>query len=179
MKHTLTLLVPAAALVLAACGGDDPSVSIESAWARNSPTASDRGAVYFEVTADEADTLLAASVDSSIAGSVEIHEMVAMEGDGDMDEMDDMDGEMGSDMDDMNDDMNDDTGAEAMMTMQEMTAGLPLPEGETVELKPGSYHVMLLDLADPLEIGDEFDVTLSFENSDDVTLEVPVLETAP
>lgn len=175
MKRELILLVPAAALVFAACGGDD-QISVDGAWARTSPAATDRGAVYFEVTADEADTLVGATVDDSIAGAAEIHEMVMADMGDDMDEsmddMDDMDDEAGSDMD-----MSDDT--EVPMTMQEMTSGLPLPAGETVVLEPGSYHVMLLDLVEPLETGDEFEVTLSFADGDDLTIEVPVLETAP
>jgi copper(I)-binding protein len=65
------------------------------------------------------------------------------------------------------------------MVMQEMTDGLPLPAGETVSLAPGGYHIMLLDLVEPLETGDEFEVTLDFENADDVTLTVTVSETAP
>jgi copper(I)-binding protein len=41
---------------------------------------------------------------------------------------------------------------------------LPLPAGKTVELKPGSYHVMLMDLARPLKEGDVVPVTLTFED---------------
>lgn len=174
MKRTFTLLI--ATLAMAACGSDGASISIDGEWARTSPAASDRGAVYFEVTADEADTLLTASVDPSIAGAAEIHQMVMMETDGDPDDA-------GDDMDEMSDEMGSDTEmsemSETPMTMQEMTAGLPLPEGETVELKPGSYHVMLIDLVDPLETGEEFEVTLRFANGDDITIDVPVLETAP
>ena len=179
MKRELTLLVPAAALALAACGGDD-AISIDSPWARTSPNATDRGAVYFEITADDADTLVGVSVDESVAGAAEIHEMVMaeMEGDmsGDMDEsMDDMDDESGSDMEMSGDDGD----GEMPMMMQEMASGLPLPAGETVSLEPGSYHVMLLELVEPLETGDDFEVTLSFAEGDELTIEVPVLETAP
>ncbi len=200
MKRSLTslALVPVAALALAACGGDDP-IAIDGAWARTSPMATDRGAVYFEITADDGDTLLAASVDASVAGKAEIHEMVAAGDMGGMDDMgDDMSGDMGDmseDMDDMADEMGsddmsgDDMGdmdgehgddmAEMQMMMQEMSAGLPLPAGEAVMLEPGSYHVMLLVLVDPLETGETFEVTLDFADADDVTLEVEVMESAP
>ena len=52
--------------------------------------------------------------------------------------------------------------------------GLDLPAGQTTELKPGGYHVMLLGLASPLEVGDTFDLTLLFESgaSETVTVEV-------
>ena len=41
---------------------------------------------------------------------------------------------------------------------------LLLPAGKTVELKPGGYHVMLMDLARPLKEGDIVPVTLAFED---------------
>ncbi len=41
---------------------------------------------------------------------------------------------------------------------------LPLPAGKTVELKPGSYHVMLMDLGRPLKEGESVPVTLTFED---------------
>jgi copper(I)-binding protein len=43
---------------------------------------------------------------------------------------------------------------------------LPLPAGQSVELKPGGYHVMLMDLAQPLKEGDSVPVTLTFEDKD-------------
>jgi copper(I)-binding protein len=41
---------------------------------------------------------------------------------------------------------------------------LPLPAGKIVELKPGGYHVMLMDLARPLTEGDSVPITLTFED---------------
>ena len=136
----------------------------------------------------DADTLVGVSVDESVAGAAEIHEMVMAEMEGDM--SDDMDESMSDDMDESMDDMDDESGSdmemsgdhsdgEMPMMMQEMDSGLPLPAGETVSLEPGSYHVMLLELVEPLETGDEFEVTLTFAEGDDMTIEVPVLETAP
>ena len=51
---------------------------------------------------------------------------------------------------------------------------LPLPAGKTVELKPGGYHVMLIDLAKPLAAGDKVPVTLTIVGKDGTksTLEV-------
>jgi periplasmic copper chaperone A len=39
---------------------------------------------------------------------------------------------------------------------------LPLPAGKAVDLKPGGYHVMLLDLTQTLKEGDTVPVTLTF-----------------
>ena len=204
MKRELTIL-SAAALVLAACGGDDEAIEIDNAWARTSPMATTMGAAYFDITAVDDDVLVGASVSSDIAGEVQIHEIVAaemdmddmdgMDHDDDMDhdhdddmdhdhdddmdhdhdDMDEMD-EMDHDMDEMDHDMGD---GEMAMVMQEMANGLPLPADETVSLEPGGYHVMLIDLVDPLETGEEFELTLDFENADDMTLTVTVAETAP
>ena len=46
-----------------------------------------------------------------------------------------------------------------------------LPPGQTVSLQPGGLHIMLFDLAAPLKEGDEFPLTLIFEDgsSKDVT----------
>lgn len=44
-------------------------------------------------------------------------------------------------------------------------AALPLPAGKTVELRPGGYHVMLMDLKAPVKVGDQVPLTLVFENA--------------
>ena len=43
---------------------------------------------------------------------------------------------------------------------------LELPAGKTVELKPGGYHVMLMDLKQQVKVGDEVPLTLTIENKD-------------
>jgi periplasmic copper chaperone A len=43
---------------------------------------------------------------------------------------------------------------------------LDLPAGKAVELKPGGYHVMLMDLKQPLKAGDTVAVTLVVEAAD-------------
>ena len=42
-------------------------------------------------------------------------------------------------------------------------AGLDLPAGRTVELKPGGYHVMLMDLKAPVAADQQVPLTLVFE----------------
>lgn len=44
--------------------------------------------------------------------------------------------------------------------------GLDLPAGKAVDLKPGGYHVMLLDLKQELKAGDTVPVTLVIEGKD-------------
>lgn len=45
-------------------------------------------------------------------------------------------------------------------------AGLDLPAGRPVELKPGGHHVMLMDLKRPLKAGETVPVALVIEGAD-------------
>jgi copper(I)-binding protein len=168
-------------LALAACGDSDDGaggVEVEGAWARTSPMMADAGAAYLQITSDETTSIVSASVDASVAGTVELHETVAAHDDDMAD--DDMGEGMGDD-DMAGDDMGDedmDMGGEMAMTMQEVSA-IELPAGETVSLEPGGLHVMMLDLSEPLEAGEEFDLTLTLEDGEDVVVLVEVRDEAP
>lgn len=50
----------------------------------------------------------------------------------------------------------------------------PLPAGGKLELRPGSYHVMLMGLTRHLHAGDTVKVTLSFDKAPPVTVEAAV-----
>ena len=56
-----------------------------------------------------------------------------------------------------------------VMTMRKVDS-IDVEAGQTVELKPGGLHIMLLSLQAPLKEGDVFPVTLSFEKSEPVTV---------
>ncbi len=64
------------------------------------------------------------------------------------------------------------------MTMKEVEE-IELPKGEAVELKPGGYHIMLMELVKPLEKGTEIEITLTFEKAGELKVSVPVLDAAP
>ena len=49
--------------------------------------------------------------------------------------------------------------------MRPVKGGLEIKPGETVELKPGSFHVMFVGLKKPLSAGDQFKATLVFEKA--------------
>ncbi len=53
--------------------------------------------------------------------------------------------------------------AQGMMQMQAVDA-VPLPAGKRVELKPGGFHVMLVDVAKPLGEGDSVPLRLTIED---------------
>ena len=52
-----------------------------------------------------------------------------------------------------------------VMKMRQVPA-LALPAGKAVELKPGGYHVMLMDLKQQVKAGESVPVTLVFEDKD-------------
>lgn len=61
-----------------------------------------------------------------------------------------------------------------VMKMRALDA-LPLPAGKTVELKPGGYHVMLMDLTAPLKAGDTVPLTLVVEDKTGKRTDVDVV----
>jgi copper(I)-binding protein len=65
-----------------------------------------------------------------------------------------------------------------VMKMRELSGGLELPAGKTVELKPGGYHVMLMDLKAVLPKDSTVPMTLVFKDAKGVQskldLKVPV-----
>lgn len=58
--------------------------------------------------------------------------------------------------------------------MRPVEGGLEIKPGESVQLKPGSYHVMLMGLKQPLEKGQKIKGTLQFEKAGKVDIEYTV-----
>lgn len=61
-----------------------------------------------------------------------------------------------------------------VMTMRQLGQGLEIAPGATVELKPGGYHVMFLDLKEQLKQGAPIKGTLKFEKAGTVEVEYHV-----
>jgi periplasmic copper chaperone A len=55
---------------------------------------------------------------------------------------------------------------------------LELPKDKTVELGPGGYHIMLMDLKEQLKLGEQIDLTLVIEDinqkKSEMTIKVPI-----
>jgi copper(I)-binding protein len=51
-----------------------------------------------------------------------------------------------------------------------------IPAGGEVSFEPGGYHVMLLDLAEPLAVGDTVSLVLTFEQAGEVEVDAEVRE---
>ncbi len=145
-------LVPALALaltlVIAACSGSGSGIKVTDAWARNSPAVAAAGAAYMviENTGSAADALIGAS--STVAKATEVHETVEMPA------------------------ASDGTSS-GMMGMQPVSR-VEIPAGGRLELKPGSYHIMLIGLNQELKVGDTIEITLKLEKAGEVKVTVEV-----
>lgn len=62
---------------------------------------------------------------------------------------------------------------DGVMKMRAVDA-LPLPAGQAVALKPGSYHVMLMGLQRPIKAGEVVPLTLTVEGADGKRTDVEV-----
>jgi len=65
-----------------------------------------------------------------------------------------------------------------VMKMRKVDAVDIKAKGEAV-LKPGSLHVMLIDLTAPMKEGDKIPLTLGFDDGSSKQIEVPVMRPAP
>lgn len=145
-------------------------------WARTSAAMQSAGAAYMvlENGTDVEDALVKASVDASVAKTVEIHETVAS--DSAMGSATTMAGAAttamgGSATTAMGGSMG---GAMKMQPVDKIV----VPAKGKVELKPGGYHIMLLDLAKPLVKGESFDITLTFASGATSTVKAEVKDQA-
>jgi copper(I)-binding protein len=62
-----------------------------------------------------------------------------------------------------------------VMKMRPVSGGLEIKPGETVELKPGAFHLMILDLKQQIESGKPFKASLNFEKAGPVEIQFNVV----
>jgi periplasmic copper chaperone A len=173
MARLATLL--AVALIAGACtggtsgtGGSGSKIAVTGAWARDSAMVSGAGAAYMVITntGGEADVLLGGS--SPAAKSVEVHETVMMEASPEAS----ADG-MGGAASPAGSGGMGGSGSGPMLGMQKVDK-LEIPANGSVELKPGSYHLMLIELTAPLAVGQTIDITLDFQKAGQVKVTAEV-----
>ncbi|MEX8493279.1 copper chaperone PCu(A)C [Sphaerotilus sp.] len=58
--------------------------------------------------------------------------------------------------------------------MMKAVPGIDVVPGQTLELKPGGYHVMLIDVVKPLNAGDKVPLTLVLEGKDKKRIQVEI-----
>jgi hypothetical protein len=61
-----------------------------------------------------------------------------------------------------------------VMKMRPVDGGLTIDPGKTVKLAPGGFHLMMMDLKNPLKQGDKMPVTLQFEKAGKVAVTLDV-----
>jgi copper(I)-binding protein len=61
-----------------------------------------------------------------------------------------------------------------VMRMRPVEGGIPVPAGGMVALKPGGYHVMIMQLKQPIVMGGTLPLTLTFEKAGAVTVQASV-----
>ncbi|WNM27476.1 copper chaperone PCu(A)C [Demequina capsici] len=66
--------------------------------------------------------------------------------------------------------------ASGATAMQEVDGGFTIPAGGTLTLEPGGNHLMLMDVADPLQPGDQVTVTLTLSDGSTVPFDAVVKE---
>lgn len=61
-----------------------------------------------------------------------------------------------------------------VMKMRALEKGLEIKPGQTIELKPGSYHVMFMGLKNPLTTGESVKGQLEFQKAGKVNVEYKI-----
>lgn len=61
-----------------------------------------------------------------------------------------------------------------VMKMRQLENGLEIPAGETVELKPGGYHLMFIKLSEQMKADDRHKATLKFAKAGEIEVEFVV-----
>ncbi len=117
------------------------TIAVKDAFAR--ATTNDVAGVFMTITnSGAADRLIAAKIDSAIAGVVEVHETVTQ-------------------------------GSTSKMQKVE---GIDIPANGTAELKPGGYHVMLLNVKREIKAGETLELTLVFQKAGEIKVKANVVE---
>lgn len=154
------LLIGALALLAAACGGDDDDNGSDMA----SPTAGEaftpvklgsltisdawvRASTGTDVTAAYLTVKNSGAADTLVAASSPIAGMVQL---------------------------HEAITEGATAKMQEKPGGFPVPANGTLELEPGGYHIMLMNLQSQPKAGETVQVELTFEKAGKVTIAAPV-----
>jgi copper(I)-binding protein len=154
----LAALVAAAfaAIAAAGCSGDPAELAATDAWSRPTQEGATDGVVYLQLTTDTDETLVGVQVAPQVAAAAELHTSDTAGGGGHQH------GAAGG-------------GVVTMTPVEEV----PVAAGATVEFRPGGNHIMLVDLAEPLEAGDTFTATLRFASGRSLPTEVIVADNPP
>ena len=62
-----------------------------------------------------------------------------------------------------------------IMRMREVEGGLALTAKQSMIMKPGGYHIMLISLHEPLKAGETMDLSLKFESGKLIEISIPIV----
>ena len=145
----------AAASAASAASAAPGAMTVTGAWMRPSPMMAGSDAAYFVITNGTGQDDALVSVSSPISATVEIHETVAVQASA-------MPAASGGVM-------SASPSGGVMMAMRPVDS-IPIAAGATVELKPGSYHIMLIDPKEQPATGSTVELTLTFQKAPPITV---------
>ncbi|WP_460770816.1 copper chaperone PCu(A)C [Mariniluteicoccus flavus] len=154
----LLLALGLAALPLAACSNStsaapgatasasapaQAAIIVEKPWVRSTEGSKDTSmtAAFMNLTNPGDKDISVTRAESAVAGRVEVHEMVTVDG---------------------------------KMVMREAKNGVVVKAGKHEHLAPGGPHIMLMQLKQPLKVGEEVTVTVHFSDGSQQVLKAPV-----
>jgi copper(I)-binding protein len=143
--------------IASACSADSSEFAATAAWSRPTPANSDTGVVYLTLTTDADDALVAASVDDTVAKSIEMHATTVDSGSG----------------------AHTHGGGSADVYSMGSVERFDLSASESLVFQPGGNHLMLIDLAAPLKLGSQFELALEFASGRDLVVDVIVADNPP
>jgi copper(I)-binding protein len=153
-----TVVVLLSPTALMACGGDEPAVfGASGAWSRPTPSGATNGVLYLTITSDTDDALVAVDVPEQVAAAVELHETTIEHGGAG--------GHHGG-------------GGGEVVSMGQVTSFEIAADG-SLTFSPGGNHVMLIDLAEPLQTDERYVATLRFESGRTLDVDVVVADNPP
>jgi copper(I)-binding protein len=199
LRKSLTLVVLGVALLIvplmSACSSDPeptvvptatpvpaPDVSITGAWARPAAMIAEDDDAMDGMDMDD-DSMAMGDADDSMpmkgpaGGTGAVYFMLTNSGNADdtLVEVIDIQIEAPGDFSEMVE-LHETTMTDGVMKMQKLDAGIPVPAGESVELKPGGFHVMIMNIKRSLVPGDEVTLRLKFASGDEQTVVAEVRE---
>lgn|GEM_PF-926716 len=65
--------------------------------------------------------------------------------------------------------------ASGVAKMEHMEGGIEIPAQGSIDLAPGGYHIMMMNLKRPLAMGETIHLTLSFQSGVTISFDVPVM----
>ena len=167
----LAIAACAVSIILSACStpAADGGITVKDQWARPSalpaPTATPKAGMSGAMT-----NTLSTSMDSGMNGPVSAAYMTIQNGSSKADRLISV-VTSAAGVAEVHETYSQDNG---MMGMRPVQGGLEIPANGSVSLKPGGYHIMLMNLKDQLKEGQTIKLSLKFASGKTIDIDAPV-----